>query len=54
MWIEDHDDDGDFLNRLLLRSREFQELVQQRDAEKLRGVTISYDDIRRELLGETT
>ena len=48
------DDDDDFLNRLLLRSRKFQELVNQRDAEKLRGETIAYDDVRRELLGETT
>lgn len=48
------DGDEEFLNRLLQRSSEFRELVKQRDAEKLRGETISYDDVRRELLGETT
>lgn len=46
------DDDGEFLNRLLQQSREFQELLQLRDEEAQRGETMSAADLRRELLNE--
>ena len=46
------DDDGEFLSRLLQRSREFQELLKQRDDEKQRGETVSADEMRRQMLGD--